>query len=74
MTEPLVATGSGTCDVLTLNSGDLPQTIKADWIGTHEDDPVVLPILVFVIKHEAKYYLWVSNSTSSRPALPLTGP
>lgn len=60
MTEPLVATGSGTCDVLMLNSGDLPQTIKADWIGTHEDDAVVLPILVFVIKHEGKYYLWVS--------------
>lgn len=62
MSEPLVAHGNGTCDVMMLNSGNLPQTIKADWIETHEDDPVVLPILVFVIKHGGKYYLWVSSS------------
>ncbi|EJT48504.1 hypothetical protein A1Q1_02525 [Trichosporon asahii var. asahii CBS 2479] len=66
MTEPLVATGNGTCDVLMLNSGDLPQTIKADWIGTHEDDPVVLPILVFDLGTRADFASSVDPAILSR--------
>lgn len=58
--EPLIASGDGVCDVMMLNTGDLMMTTKQHWIETHETEKMTPPIMTFVIKHDGKYYLWVS--------------